>query len=83
MTSLPITIDRVRKAYGAGLLSSYGELEHAFTDSVERRPFDLERVINTAYDYSGMQPILYVIPSYAELKIVTRKYIETFVGTEK
>ena len=66
------------KAYGAGLLSSFGELEHAFTDNVERRPFDLKRVINTDYDYSDMQPILYVIPSYAELREVTRKYIESF-----
>ncbi|MBK8465631.1 MAG: phenylalanine 4-monooxygenase [Chloracidobacterium sp.] len=66
------------KAYGAGLLSSYGELEHSFTDNVERRPFDLEEVINTPYDYSDMQPVLYVIRSYAELKAVTKKYIETF-----
>jgi len=66
------------KAYGAGLLSSFGELEHAFGNKVERRPFDLEQVINTPYDYSDMQPILYVIPSYAELKEVTRKYIESF-----
>jgi len=66
------------KAYGAGLLSSFGELEHAFSDKVERRPFNLEQVINTSYDYSEMQPILYVIPSYAELKEVTRKYIESF-----
>jgi phenylalanine-4-hydroxylase len=63
------------KAYGAGLLSSFGELEHSFSDEVERRPFDLEQVINTPYDYSDMQPILYVIPSYAELKEVTRKYL--------
>lgn len=66
------------KAYGAGLLSSFGELEHAFSDEVERRPFDLERVINTPYDYSDMQKVLYVIPSYAELKEVTRNYIATF-----
>ncbi len=66
------------KAYGAGLLSSFGELENAFSDNVERRPFNLEQVINTEYDYAGMQPILYVIPSYAELKEVTRKYIESF-----
>lgn len=66
------------KAYGAGLLSSYGELEHAFSDNVERRPFDLEEVINHEYTYSDMQPVLYVIPSYAELKEVTRKYIESF-----
>lgn len=66
------------KAYGAGLLSSFGELEHAFSDKVERRPFDLEEVINTPYDYSDMQPLLFVIPSYAELKEQTRKYIESF-----
>jgi monomeric phenylalanine-4-hydroxylase len=66
------------KAYGAGLLSSYGELSHAFSDDVERRPFDLEQVINHDYTYSDMQPVLYVIPSYAELKEVTRKYIESF-----
>ena len=66
------------KAYGAGLLSSFGELENAFTDNVERRPFDLEQVINTPYNYSDMQPILYVIPSYEYLKDTTRKYIESF-----
>ena len=66
------------KAYGAGLLSSFGELEHAFSSEVERRPFDLEQVINTDYDYSEMQKILYVIPSYSYLKETTRKYIESF-----
>ncbi|MDQ3800686.1 MAG: phenylalanine 4-monooxygenase [Acidobacteriota bacterium] len=66
------------KAFGAGLLSSFGELAHAFTDNVERRPFDLKQVISTSYDYSDMQPVLYVIPSYAELKDVTRRYIESF-----
>jgi len=64
------------KAYGAGLLSSYGELEHAFSDEVERRPFDLEQVINHEYTYSDMQPVLYVTRSWAELKDVTRSYIE-------
>lgn len=64
------------KAYGAGLLSSFGELEHAFSDAVERRPFDLEQVLNHEYTYSDMQPVLYVIKSYAELKEVTREYIQ-------
>lgn len=68
------------KAFGAGLLSSFGELEHAFTDNVERRPFDLAKVIRTDYSYSDMQPILYVIPSYQFLKDTTRKYIESFGG---
>ncbi len=66
------------KAYGAGLLSSYGELEHAFSDKVERRKFDLETVINHEFSYSDMQKVLYVIPSYGYLKNVTREYIESF-----
>lgn len=70
--------DNELKAYGAGLLSSFGELEHALSDKVERRKFDLERVINTDYDYSDMQPILYIISSYEELKNETKRYIETF-----
>jgi phenylalanine-4-hydroxylase len=68
------------KAYGAGLLSSFGELEHAFSDKVERRPFDLEQVINHEFTYSDMQPVLYVVSSYAELKEVTREYISRFKG---
>jgi phenylalanine-4-hydroxylase len=66
------------KAYGAGLLSSFTELEHAFSDKVERRKFNLEEVINTPYKYSEMQPILYVVSSYEDLKEQTRKYIESF-----
>ncbi len=66
------------KAFGAGLLSSYSELEHAFSKDVERRPFNLEEVINTPYDYSDMQPLLFVIPSYAYLKQVTAEFIARF-----
>ncbi|MGB7207677.1 MAG: phenylalanine 4-monooxygenase [Pyrinomonadaceae bacterium] len=66
------------KAYGAGLLSSVGELEHAFGDEVERRPFDFEEVINHDFTYSDLQPVLYVIPSYDYLKEITRSYIESF-----
>lgn len=66
------------KAFGAGLLSSSSELEHAFSDEVERRPFSIAEVIATPFDYSDMQPVLFVIPGYAELKEVTREFIEGF-----
>ena len=69
------------KAFGAGLLSSFGELAHAFSDAVERRPFNLREVIHTPYDYSDMQPLLFVIPSYAYLKEVTREFIAHFGKT--
>ncbi len=67
------------KAYGAGLLSSFGELEHAFSDRVERREFDLETVVNHDFTYSDMQPVLYVVPSFGYLRDVTRRYIESFI----
>ncbi|MEZ5307930.1 MAG: phenylalanine 4-monooxygenase [Pyrinomonadaceae bacterium] len=67
------------KAYGAGLLSSFKELEHAFSDQVERRPFVLEDVIAHDFTYSDLQPVLYVVPSYDFLKKETRRYIETMM----
>jgi len=66
------------RAFGAGLLSSYSELEHAFSSEVERQRFDLETVINSPYDYSDMQPLLFVIPSYSYLKKVTKEFIGRF-----
>lgn len=69
------------KAFGAGLLSSFGELEHAFSNEVERRPFKLREVIQSSYDYSEMQPVLFIIPSYAYLKEVTREFIGRFGKT--
>jgi phenylalanine-4-hydroxylase len=66
------------KAFGAGVLSSYRELEHAFSADVERRRFNLDEVIHTPYDYSDLQPVLFVIPSYTYLKDVTREFIGRF-----
>ena len=51
------------RAYGAGLLSSFGELPHAFSDAVERLPFRLEEVIEQNYAHDRMQDVLFVAPS--------------------
>jgi phenylalanine-4-hydroxylase len=56
------------RAYGAGLLSSFGELSHAFTPEVEHRPFNMDEVVSTPYNYSSMQPLLFVIPSFGYLR---------------
>ena len=56
------------RAYGAGLLSSFGELSHAFTPEVAQRPFEIEEVVSTPYNYSSMQPLLFVIPSFGFLR---------------
>ena len=41
--------DGKEKAYGAGLLSSFGELEHALSDKPEKRPFTPESAGNQGY----------------------------------
>ena len=55
------------RAYGAGLLSSFGELSHAFSEAVEHRMFDMQQVASTPYNYSDMQPLLFVVSSFAFL----------------
>ncbi len=66
------------KAFGAGLLSSFSELENCFRPKIPKQKFDLKTVINTEFDYSMMQPVLFIIPSYAYLKEVTREFIASF-----
>ena len=51
------------RACGAGLLSSFGELPHAFSDTVERRPFHLQAVIEQDYAHDRMQDVLFVASS--------------------
>lgn len=67
------------KAYGSGLLSSFGELEHSLTSpEVERRPFDLERVVNQPFDIDHYQPLLFVIDDFQHLLAVVRT-LETWL----
>ena len=53
------------RAYGAGLLSSYGEIE-AFRDA-EIRPWDLEAMASTDYDITVYQPVLFAAPSIDDM----------------
>jgi phenylalanine-4-hydroxylase len=56
------------KAYGSGLLSSYGELSHAIESSdVQRYPIQLEWVINQAFEIDHYQPLLFVVDSFDHL----------------
>lgn len=67
------------RAYGSGLLSSFGELEHSLTSpEVERRPFDLERVVNQPFDIDHYQPLLFVIDDFQHLLAVVRT-LETWL----
>ena len=53
------------RAYGAGLLSSFGELGE-FERRAELRPLDLAAMAATPYDPTDYQKVLFVAPSFAE-----------------
>ena len=56
------------RAYGAGLLSSGGELAYCVDDPRPRRlPFDLERIMRTDYRIDRYQDSYFVIDSFAQL----------------
>lgn len=57
------------KVFGAGILSSTGEIPNSlFSPDVTRRPFVTDVVIATDYDPSYMQKDLFVAPSLAYLR---------------
>ena len=56
------------RAYGAGLLSSGGELAYSVEDPrPERLPFDLERIMRTGYQIDRYQERYFVIDSFDHL----------------
>jgi phenylalanine-4-hydroxylase len=56
------------RIFGAGILSSMGEIPFSLSKQVERRPFVTREVIQTDYDSSKMQVLLFVIPSFGFLR---------------
>jgi phenylalanine-4-hydroxylase len=56
------------RVYGSGLLSSFGEIEHAIeSPSVQRFPMQLEWVVNQSFEIDHYQPLLFVVESFEHL----------------
>jgi phenylalanine-4-hydroxylase len=56
------------RVYGSGLLSSYGEIECAVeSPDVQRFPFQLEWVVNQAFEIDKYQPLLFIIDDFDHL----------------
>ncbi len=63
-----MSVDGRISAYGAGLLSSGGELAYCVDDPRPRRlPFDLERMMRTEYVIDRYQTTYFVIDSFEQL----------------
>jgi len=56
------------RVYGSGLLSSFGEIEHAIeSPEVQRYPIRLEWAINQAFAIDRYQPLLFIVDSFDHL----------------
>jgi phenylalanine-4-hydroxylase len=72
--------DGALKAYGAGLLSSFGELDR-FEAAADIRPFDPDECMRRPYDPTTYQAVLYEIPDFPALETTLKAWIATRVKT--
>ena len=63
------------KAVGAGLLSSFGELER-FEDQADLAPFDVDEIVATPYDPTDYQKRLFLAPSFEQMALAVIARLE-------
>tara|TARA_R110002073_G_scaffold118918_3_gene258991 strand:+ start:96558 stop:97478 length:921 start_codon:yes stop_codon:yes gene_type:complete len=81
-----ISEDNRLKVYGSGTISSHGESAYALTapegkagrdaGQIERRAFDIDRVINTPFEIDHFQDVVYVLDSFDQLRDAMNDYAD-------
>lgn len=56
------------KAYGAGLLSSFGELQYCLEGKAEVRPFEPVKTCEQKYPITEYQPVYFEAKSFEDAK---------------
>jgi len=68
--------DRLR-VYGAGLLSSFGELGR-FEKEEPLRPWNVEQIVETEYDPTRYQDVLFIAPSFETMHRDVMRWLARF-----
>ncbi|MBZ5634745.1 MAG: phenylalanine 4-monooxygenase [Acidobacteriia bacterium] len=56
------------RVYGSGLLSSFGEINHAVASpNVQRLPLQIEQAVNETFEIDRYQPLLFIVDSFDHL----------------
>jgi phenylalanine-4-hydroxylase len=66
------------RVFGAGILSSTGEIPFSLSADVRHRRFVTDEVIATDYDPSRMQDLLFIIPSFTFLRREIEQLVKRF-----
>jgi len=66
------------RAYGAGLLSSFGELEYCLTDKPQLKPFDPFEACKQKYPITEYQPLYFVADSFQNAQERMRAFADSF-----
>jgi phenylalanine-4-hydroxylase len=66
------------RAYGAGLLSSYGEIQVFRQAAI--RPFDIDAMGTWIYDITRYQPVLFAASSFDAMTADLGRFFDTFKG---
>jgi phenylalanine-4-hydroxylase len=56
------------RIYGAGIISSLGEVQHALSDEVIVKEYEPDKIVVQQYDVWHLQPVLFAIDSFAQLE---------------
>lgn len=62
------------KAFGAGLLSSFGELEYCLSDKPELKPFEPLKTAVQKYPITEFQPVYFVAESFKDAQEKVRDF---------
>ncbi|CAF1422968.1 unnamed protein product [Adineta steineri] len=65
------------RAYGAGLLSSFGELQHALSSKPQIKPFEPETTVIQEYQDEDYQPIYFLAETFEDAKEKLRLFAKS------